>query len=88
VEIHCELGLNVVFFILQFTQEEISIYCSSLKNCIISFIYTYLFNPATLQPEKSCKSRNANEVMQLHVIHNLTDIKVLPEYDRDITKHE
>jgi hypothetical protein len=47
---------------------------------VIHTVYTDIFNPATLQPEKDCKSRHANEVMQLHVIHNLADIRILPEY--------
>ncbi len=37
-----------------------------------------------LKTENICKSRHANEVMQLHVIHNLTDIRILPEYDRGV----
>jgi hypothetical protein len=46
IELGTVTGVVAVFG-MAVTQEEISIYCSSLKNCIMSFIYTYIFNPAT-----------------------------------------
>ncbi len=68
------------------TQEERFQYTAARWKTVLCHSYPRTYSTLQpLQPEKDCKSRHANEVMQLHVIHNLADIRILPEYDIDVT---